>query len=327
MRNSYILYSRSVLRGFRRVSNMALCAVPVARQVLRGSAVVFLYHEVSDNPSQFNEMFDLNVAPSVFRWQLDLIGEYFNFIDPGQLLSGDYPTPAALVTFDDGNLSYFREALPILKKKGIPSVMFLNMGPIKGEACWSGLVTFLQYCEVGFYEGRRLREGDFIGFSESEVSNYLDSVDRERLLEGVRSFRGVIASEGDVDAVSREPLVYLGNHLYNHYNTMTLSKERLKEEYWRNQRILDAHPRGARLFSYPFGQPVTCYNEETTRLILKEGAQAIFSAYSLPNFKRRGIFYNRVPMTEAVRNARDLYRSIMVNYLTAKIRPRSAALV
>ncbi len=306
--------------------NRLVYNLPVARRILRDSIVVFLYHEVSDHPSQFNRMFDLNATPSAFSKQLDLIGEHFHFIDPNQLLSGDHPTPAALITFDDGDLSYFREALPILKKKKVPSVMFVNMGPIKGELCWSGLITFLQHFEPDFYQQKRPRGDDFLKFTESEIASYVGSVHAESLLERVRSFRGEIAQEADIEALSNEPLVYLGNHLYNHYNTTTLSEYRLKEEYWKNQRILDAHPRGTRLFSYPFGQPVACYNEETTRLIRGEGAHTIFSAYPLPNFKRRGSFYNRIAMTEMVRSESDLYRCILANYLKAKFKLVTATL-
>lgn len=291
----------------------------MSRLVLRDSTIVFLYHEVSDFPSQFNRMFDLNVTPSVFSKQLDLIGRYFHFIDPTQLLSGVHPNPAALITFDDGNLSYFRNALPILKHKSIPSVMFLNMGPIKGEVCWSGLVTFLQHFEMDFYQEKHLAGCEVGKFTESEIASYLDSADLGPLLKRVRSFRGTIATEEDIESVSKEPLVYLGNHLYNHYDATKLSKNRLKEEYWKNQRIIDAHPRGTRLFSYPFGQPGTYYNEQTTRVILGEGAHALFSAYPLPNFEDREKFYHRVAMTDAVRSEEDIYRSIMKNYLRAKL--------
>lgn len=301
-------------------ANRVACSLPIARRVLRDSIVVFLYHEVSDYPSPFNKMFDLNVRPAVFSRQLDLISQYFYVINPNELISGEYATPAALITFDDGNLSYFREALPILRNKGIPSLMFLNAGPIKGEVCWSGLVTFLGYLEANFCKQRRRRGEDFFKFTEAEVSSYLASVERDPLLERVRSFRGAVAREGDVEAVFRESLVYLGNHLYNHYNATTLSQDRLKEEYWKNQQILDVHPRGTKLFSYPFGQPVTCYNEETTRIILGEGAHAIFSAYPLPNFGRGGVFYNRVPLTEAMHSEKDLYHSIMTNYFRARLR-------
>jgi peptidoglycan/xylan/chitin deacetylase (PgdA/CDA1 family) len=304
-------------RVVARALNRIVATRPVSARILEESVVVFIYHDVSDQPSLFNSMFGLNVSPAVFSKQLDLIRSYFHVIDPIQLISGGYRTPTALITFDDGNLSYFRTALPILKEKGIPSVVFLNMGTIRGEVCWSGLVTYLQSFERRFYEpnGYRPAGYDFCQFTESEVYRYLDSVDGDALLERVRVFRGPFGSEEDIKAVSREPLVYLGNHLYNHYNA-TLLSHRLREEYWKNQRVLDAHPRGVRLFSYPFSR----YNDETTRLILGEGAAAVFTVGGLPNVNgRRGLYY-RVQLDEGVVTERDMVAHVLKHYVGGQCR-------
>lgn len=281
--------------------------------------MVFLYHDVSETPSEFNRLFDLNVPPPLFEQQLEIISRYFTVIGPEELLSGRYRTPAALITFDDGNAGYFRVALPILKRQRVPSVAFINAGPIKGDVCWSALVRFLQYRDPRFPQAGLVNGDDDPRLMAAEVERYLAAVDAGPLLERVRRFRGPIAHEEDLTAVSTEPLVYLGNHLYNHYNAAGLTETRLRTEYRMNQAIIDAHPRGTRLFSYPFGQPETSYNEETTRVLHEEGAAAIFSAYSLPNFGRRRPFYHRVTMTEDVRGPAGLFSKILVNYVPARL--------
>ena len=48
----------------------------------------------------------------------------------------------ALITFDDGSASIFENAAPILQKLWFKSV-FLNMGPIKEEDFYSGLICYL----------------------------------------------------------------------------------------------------------------------------------------------------------------------------------------
>ena len=310
---------RRMLSSVLRVGSDALAREPVAKRLLRNALVVFLYHEVSDQPSQFNQMFHLNVPPQIFARQLDLIGQHFHFITPQQLLTGDYRTPAALLTFDDGNASVVHEALPILKAKGIPAILFVNMGPAMGEVCWAGLAAFLQYCEPAFRAQAARQPHDFVRFTESEIARYLDTIDAEALFGRVRSFRGAIASEADLQALSTEPLLSLGNHLYNHYNARTVSAQRLRTEYWKNQEILDAHPCGVRLFSYPFGQPQTCHDDPATTLVVNEGARAVFSAYPLPNFSRHALVYHRVAMTEDVRSAGALSRAILANYLRARM--------
>ena len=310
---------KCVLSSLLRVSNHTLASEPLAKRLLRNAVVVFLYHDVSDHPSEFNRMFHLNVPPQVFAQQLDLIGQHFHFITPDQLLAGDYRTPAALITFDDRNAGVVHEALPILKAKGVSAVLFVNMGPSRGELCWAGLVAFLQYCEPQF-SARAVRQPyDFVHFTESEITQYLETIDTQDLFERVRAFRGTVADEADLQTLSTEPLLFLGSHLYNHYNARTLSPQRLRTEYWKNQQFLDAHPRGVRLFSYPFGQPQTCHDEQTTALLAEEGARAVFSAYALPNFSREAILYHRVPMFEDVRSVGELYRVILFNYLRARI--------
>lgn len=305
--------ARLLMPGIHRF----LSSPRVSRRILRKSLVVFLYHEVSDRPSEFNRLFRLNVRPDAFSRHLDLIRERFHIITPEQLVSGDYPRPAAMITFDDGNLSYFREALPLLRGKGIPSAAFLNMGTVKGDLCWSGLVTYLQSFRPDFPApgGRRPSGNDFCRLGETEVLRYLDSTDTEPLFRQVREFRGSIASEADLRAVSGDPLVYLGNHLYNHYNA-TLLSGRLRDEYWKNQALIDRSPRATRMLSYPF----SCWNRETTETLLKEGAQAIFMGGGVPNFHAGGASYHRVELGDSVDCEQGMVSAVLRNLPSAAYR-------
>jgi len=311
----------ALLHGPWRMINRKIVASPAAaRRLLRDATVVFLYHEVSDQPSLFNQLLDLNVPPAIFDQQLDLMSEFFHFIDPGQLLCGDYPRPAALITFDDGNQGYVRHALPILKAKRIPSVCFLNMGPIQGETCWSGLLAYLRYGQSERTERNGHGEQPLSQTTESQVEQMLACRDREALFERVRIFRGPLMTEADLQAIAQEPLVSLGSHLYNHHNAALLPPERLCQEHWKNQRLLDAHPRGTRLLSYPFGQPKSCYTDNTVHLLRQEGVSAFFSAYPLPNFTSSGPVFHRVPMSASVRTVQGLYEVMLCNYLRARMR-------
>lgn len=284
----------------------------LARRLLRQALVVFLYHEVSDTPAEFATLFGLNVRPETFSRQLEMIGNLFHWVSPEDLLGGRLPKPAALITFDDGNLSYFRNALPILRGKGVPSVAFLNMGSIRGEVCWSGLVTYLQRKEPGFARSLRrpLGEDGYREFTQEEVSRYLDTVDAGDLLAKVRAFRGAIATERELESVTREPLVRLGNHLYNHYNA-TLLNGRLREEYRRNQGLLEGHPRQIPFFSYPF----SCLNRQTSRVLREEGAKALFGGGGLPNWGDHGNLYAQVVLDDRTDTEEKLFTRILENVL------------
>lgn len=307
-----------MIRRVLRVANRAFITSAVGQRLLNRSLVVFIYHDVSNHPSPFNARFGLNVRPATFARHLELIQDVFHMISPVQLLSGNYETPAALVTFDDGNLSYIREALPLLKAHGIPSVNFLNMGPIYGEICWSGLTTYLQHCESRFYESRRPRStgDDFCRFTDSEVQRYLETTNADELFERVRAFRGPLMREDDLEALSHEQLVYLGNHLHNHRNA-TLLGGRLREEYRRNQDYLDRHPRRTRLFSYPFSR----FNAETNRVLREEGVEALFIGGQVLNIpaKRSEHLYHRLGLTGWPETQKDLVVAVLRSYLPTRL--------
>lgn len=281
------------------------------RWMVKPFLVVFVYHDVSEKPSPFNRRFGLNVPPRLFSRQMDMIRELFHLVDPAQLRRGRFPTPAALITFDDGNSSYFKTALPILKEREIPSLSFLNLGPIRGEICWSGLASYLQTEEPAF----RSSDGDpspdaFCRFTQEEVARYLDSVDQAKLFERVRAFRGLMATEAELAAAADEPLVGLGNHLYNHYNA-TLLGDRLRKEYRVNQEVLDAHPRGFRFFSFPFSR----MDRRAIRMIREEGADAIFSGRGFANLPGQERVYSRMEMKESIMEPKELMAHVLRNLI------------
>ena len=93
--------------------------------------VVFVYHEVNDNPSLFLKSNGLAISVKDFQDQIKWIQVNFNLINPEILLSSEpLPRRAALITFDDGYRGVFENGLPILKLANIPSIHFLNMEPI-----------------------------------------------------------------------------------------------------------------------------------------------------------------------------------------------------
>jgi peptidoglycan/xylan/chitin deacetylase (PgdA/CDA1 family) len=303
-----------------RLANPMLRLPVIYRKILKRAVVVFLYHEVSDHPSLFNRMFGLNVPPKVFYRQMELIRDRFTLARPHEILDRDFPRPGALITFDDGNAGFFRNALPILKEMGIPSLAFLNLSTLRGEVCWSGLTTYLQHFEPGFRATRAAPPAgdDYTCFTEEEVHRYLERVDAEALLGKVRAFRGEPASPEDLEAASRQPLAYFGNHLYNHHNATRLGAGALEEAYRKNQEALDRLPRGLRYVSYPFGRA----NQDTHARLFQLGAEAVFVSGGVPNFHRGARCFTRISMTEEVVDESSLAGAVVRNVLPEFFRSR-----
>lgn len=301
------------IKRFKRSARRRLGQLGLASRLLKNTLSIFLYHEVSDDPSRFCEQYDLNVAPELFAKQMGFITDHFNIIDSDQLLEGNYDTPAALIAFDDGMPGYFREAVPVMASKRIPSTIFLNMAPIEGEVFWSGLITYLTEYDAEFckllrkYFPQQKNVPDFLLCNRKIVNDYIATIDFDPLEAKIRSFYGPFASPKDMDSVRDNPLVFFGNHFYNHYNAVQLNDEELHQQYLLNDRRLMEYSNRRPLFSYPFGQPETCFTRRQTELLYSFGAKAVFSSSGRIN--RRGVtgFYDRIGIDSSIETIDDLF--------------------
>jgi peptidoglycan/xylan/chitin deacetylase (PgdA/CDA1 family) len=300
---------KEILRsGFFR---NALGNKAVSDILLKDCTVVFLYHEVSKEPSEFHRRYNLNVDPDVFKEQIEIIKSIFSVISPAEFLSQNYKKPAAVITFDDGAKGYFDNALEILRKHNCASIIFLNMGPVHGEIFWSGLVNYLCDYDKKFAEyikseyGDEIKKPHFLYIKPEYIDGYIDSNNKDSIYREARKFYGTFATPADLRKCSTNSLVSFGNHLFNHYNSALCSKNELVENYRIGQKEIDIYPNATKLFSYPFGQKDTCYTDETNRLLDDIGAECIFTAHP-QNFRSKGPVYHRYAMTESVKDEKQL---------------------
>lgn len=99
------------------------------------SGVVLLYHHVAtDTPAS------TSISPDDFRSHLEYLRDNgFNVVGldimVDALRSGvDLPDRAVAITFDDGYLSIYEEAFPMLQSFGFPFTLFLSTGPIDRQS-------------------------------------------------------------------------------------------------------------------------------------------------------------------------------------------------
>lgn len=270
-----------------KVLGLMLYSDSVFKAMCKDCVFIFNYHEVGTSPSLFAEKFGLNVPPELFAEQLKWIKKYYNVISPVQLIENNYDLPAALITFDDGFASTFEKAAPILRQNHLSATVFMNMAPVEGEIFWSGLVTYLcSYDKAfpGYMLKRHNKSGAdlFLYCRQEEVDEYVLGNNAKKIYDDARVYYGAFGNLGHLRTSSDYGL-FLGNHLYNHYNATMLTPEELKESYTINENKLRKYPNFINCFSYPFGQPKTCYNACTDQIIFSMGAKRIFTAYALEN--------------------------------------------
>lgn len=282
----------------------------IFRIFLKNSTVIFLFHEVTNEPSEFHKKYDLNIPPELFKNQIKMIKSHFNVIDSETMLKGNYKTPAALITFDDGSKGNYTNAYPILEELKCPSLMFLNMGPITGEIFWSGLITYLFNSDNKFIDTvvnnkkNKYRKLDFLNIKPSDIEEYISS-NKLKIYKNARKYYGDFMDMSDLKEMSRSKLLNFGNHLYQHYNCAVSSQEEIVNNYILNENILKTFKNNSNLFSYPFGQEGTCYNNKTNQIIFDLGAKAVFTAHPKSFFNNGKIFY-RFPLTKQYKNSNFL---------------------
>jgi len=256
------------------------------RKIFEHSLTVFCYHDVTNFPSDFSRENLLNVPPEVFNYQISFIKNNFNLIKPSQLMEEHIPSNAALVTFDDGFKSFFTNAIPILEKYKIPVIIFLNMGPLKGEMFWPGLIVYLCKKEpefIKFLNSKISIDGNkidpFFSCSRKIVQKYLEEK-KEDLRKTIADYVGVFADENDLEQFCENKNVFYGNHSYTHYISSLMTEKEFIEDIEKNTKLLIKYPNYIDFFAFPFGQPDTTFNEHQIQLLLNKEFRKVFSSSS-----------------------------------------------
>ncbi len=93
---------------------------------------VLAYHRILDVNTPGFDFYEPNVSasPTLFAREMAYVAQHFNVVDLKAVVDFVYhkaplPERPLLITFDDGYLDNYQNALPVLKKYGFPAVIFL----------------------------------------------------------------------------------------------------------------------------------------------------------------------------------------------------------
>jgi peptidoglycan/xylan/chitin deacetylase (PgdA/CDA1 family) len=236
----------------------------------------------------------------------------YEFVSLDEVLSGELPRRALLITFDDGYRSVADVALPILRRLGVPSVFFvtgaclerdsLPLDNLLSHLCASvgldrlgaaldpnpgGTGAFPRLLDLvaAMPYGRRLRVGN-------ELAERFE-LDQARLRSESRMF---------LDPDDLAGLAAYGCEVANHTRTHLFCRSIVDETSAHNQFVeharrlesLTGHP--VRAFSYPYG----CRDDATPmveRVLRESGHEALFLAESRRHLSGTlGRLWNRVAL-------------------------------
>ncbi|HHL40096.1 MAG TPA: polysaccharide deacetylase family protein [Deltaproteobacteria bacterium] len=256
--------------------------------------IILAYHRVLDidrNAFAYDEgVVDASVAD--FEWQMKFVSRHFDVITFGDL--DRYATREALpknpliITFDDGYKDNYTNAYPILKKYGLPAVIFLATGHIGTDKLfWWDRLAYL----IKMTDRKRMDVAPSLGFDlrgRGERSRAIREVDawlktmgddeKERVLASLEETldvdispavgEGMLLSWDDVEAMS-EGGVEFGAHTDSHriLTNISSSQEILEEIEISRKKIEEHIGRPVISFAYPSGK----VDERSKELLAKTG--------------------------------------------------------
>ena len=250
---------------------------------------IFMYHEVVDKPSQFCIDFHLNVKPKIFKKQIDWINKKYNIINPKILLNSDLiPENAAIITFDDGFRGAFENGLSYLESRSIPSIMFLNMGHIieKTPLISSTAIYLSNHFLIN------LRDNERNSFHLNITPNRYKSLQyliTNLVKKNILNYQGALADINLLSKWKKSNYVHYGNHLYEHFNSTSLTTEEFIYSYNLNKEKLSQFNNYINYFSFPNGKPNICFNDQYLEIINILKCQKIF--FSSGSINKNNINY------------------------------------
>lgn len=127
--------------------------------------LVIGYHRVVENfaASAENYIPAMLISQKMLERHLDWIGRRYRFISLGELgarLESGEPLhePVAAITFDDGYSDVYYNALPLLKRKGIPAAVFVVTGLPDTSALLTHDLLYLLFARAFSRNGRGSRD-------------------------------------------------------------------------------------------------------------------------------------------------------------------------
>jgi peptidoglycan/xylan/chitin deacetylase (PgdA/CDA1 family) len=265
--------------------------------------LVIGYHRVvEDTTAHPGSIPAMLISTKMLECHLDWIGRRFRFISldelGAKLENGDrFEKPVAAVTFDDGYEDVYRNALPLLKRKGIPAAMFVVTDQIgstrpfiydrlyfalrqfyaKGPSAGQALTRLLFNLGIApaAIEQLRASTGDPHSFtsalldalSQGQIARIIKALE-EKVPVDERAFRDQAPLTWDMLAEMQQAGITIGSHTQTHVLLTNESRSRVADEARGSRQALERRLRiPIKHFAYPSGK----FNVETVETVAASG--------------------------------------------------------
>ncbi len=254
--------------------------------------LILIYHRVLRD---FDSMHPKELDVHGFRWQMELLAEYFNVLPLGEacrrLASGGLPERAACITFDDGYADNVEVALPVLMHCGLPATFFIATGFSNGKRMWNDtIIEVVRRCRspvldlsafgLGILDTKTDRQRHDAAMSLIYRLRYMDFDERQ---EKVMGLEALVDEELPLNLMMTSDQVRglvdagmeIGGHTVNHPILMRLDDARAFKEIRDGkqdlEKIAGCH---VTLFAYPNGKPNQDYDHRHVTMVKEAGFSA-----------------------------------------------------
>ena len=188
---------------------------------------------------------------------------------------GVAPPRPVLVTFDDGHRSLRDVALPILRRHGVPAVIFACTDPIvRQRSFWFDAVA------------RAEGEGAVEAAKALPFADWKALAARHDAAPAAGDVLAPLRPE-DLAALARDPLIAIGAHTASHPILARAPREVQRDEVVRSlDAIAKWTGRRPAAFAFPNGRPGTDYDAVTLAVLAEAGVATAFSTAA--GFARAG---------------------------------------
>ena len=242
-------------------------AYPILRIVFRPTIskhlTVFLFHEVTDNPSSF-QLGCMNYATLAnFDRCMKWITKNYEVIDVKNIseLRRVSSKPLAVITFDDAWRGQTAALVKVSQEFDLPVTFFKNFGTVESRVDNAAFEAYKRDSDAK----TSLLHKELIGDSEFQ------------------SWQGGIISKDEFNQLSSFTNITISNHGYMHYCSSELDNEDFLENVSRNECALADISPSNKYFAFPFGRPEKDFTHSQVELLIGLNYEYVFAADSSLN--------------------------------------------
>ena len=295
----------------KKIVGYSVCRTPFLNKIIYNGLTIFVFHEISDSPSDFCTNNKLSIPTKKFTKIVSWINENYKIISPKEIFDLEsYPERSAVITFDDGFKGAFINGLNVLEKMGIPSLFFLNMrSVVEGVPMLSAVAFYLEENDQNFTlfcNDKNIKKPYHLTLTPDILKEFESNngyIDYQSVLE----YQGEFVDIELLRLKSKGQLVYYANHLYDHWNVHALTDNQLIEQYSLNKKELIVFDNYIDCFAFTNGEPNTAYCKKNISILNKLFPKKIFSTLPVVNRSKERYILHRVSLLSEDVDYRYIY--------------------